>query len=243
MKKTLGSKFVQFALIAVLGIVADQWTKSYAQERLASNVYKHDVTLTVPDSAAGKTLREYLGEEFTWNQSDQLAQIALGGVRDHERRRVAPSATLTAGQVLHVTQRDAVIIPDIFDFQYARNYGSAFGFMNNPDLPYRAHFFVAVSLIALAIIGYILLGITTQQRLFLWGLSMLAAGAVGNFIDRIRLGYVVDFILWKYTDELRWPNFNIADALICVGVGLMFIEILRDMLEEQRELQAAREQR
>lgn len=243
MKKTLGSKFIQFALIAVVGIVADQWTKSYAQDRLASNVYKHDVVLTVPSSANGKTLREHLGDEFTWNRSDQLAQIALGGVRDHERRRVAPSARLSTGQILHVTQRDAVIIQDIFDLQYARNYGSAFGLMNNPALPYRSHFFIAVNLFALVVIGYILLGITARQRLFLWGLSMLAAGAAGNFIDRVRLGYVVDFILWKYTDELRWPNFNIADALICVGVGLMFIEILRDMVEEQRELQAAREQR
>jgi signal peptidase II len=60
---------------------------------------------------------------------------------------------------------------------------------------------------------------------------------MGNFIDRIRFNYVIDFILWKYTDAHRWPTFNVADALICVGVAFMLIEILRDTMRERRESQ------
>jgi signal peptidase II len=55
---------------------------------------------------------------------------------------------------------------------------------------------------------------------------------VGNFIDRIRFGHVIDFIVWKLGDDLRWPTFNVADAFITLGVTLMLVEIIRDAWSE-----------
>ncbi len=91
-----------------------------------------------------------------------------------------------------------------------------------------------VSLIAVFIIGWILREVALSQQALIWGLSFVASGALGNLIDRVRLGYVVDFVVWKVTDAYRWPTFNVADALICVGVGLMVVEMIRDGIRVHR---------
>ena len=89
-----------------------------------------------------------------------------------------------------------------------------------------------MSSIALLVIFFMLKSAKLQKQLLIWSLSLVAGGAVGNLIDRVRFEYVIDFIVWKYTDAHRWPTFNLADAFICVGVGLMAIELF---LEGKRE--------
>jgi signal peptidase II len=64
----------------------------------------------------------------------------------------------------------------------------------------------------------------TDQRVLHWALALVAGGAIGNLIDRIYFGVVTDFVLWHY-HEHEWPVFNVADIVLVVGVGLMFIDI------------------
>src|SRR5690606_4963149 len=129
------------------------------------------------------------------------------------------------------TRREVVVIDGYFDFQYTRNPGAAFGTLADSDESFRKPFFILISIAAVVMILVLLRGVLFSQQILLWGLGLIAAGAIGNFIDRIRFGYVIDFIVWKYTDAHRWPTFNVADALLCVGVGLMVIEIIRDTIK------------
>ena len=55
---------------------------------------------------------------------------------------------------------------------------------------------------------------------------MVFGGAIGNFLDRVRLGYVIDFIDWHWYDKATWPTFNVADAGISIGVGLLLLELV-----------------
>lgn len=239
MNKSTLLKFAQFLLIVVVGVVADQWTKLYAEDRLASRRLGHEVVLEIDAADADKTVEEVLTAEFTWSSPEHIESIARRHVRDDDGRRLRPDDKVTADQKIHVLHREATIVPDYWDFQYTRNPGAAFGFLADHDSPYRKPFFVVISIVAILIILYILHGVTIQHQLLIWGLSLIAGGAIGNFIDRVSYSYVIDFILWKYTDEYRWPTFNVADVLIVVGVGLMLIEIVRDTLRERREQLAA----
>jgi len=93
--------------------------------------------------------------------------------------------------------------------------------LSSSDSPYRMPFLIGISLLAVVVIVYLLEGVRWADRAMIVALAFIATGAVGNLIDRIHLGYVIDFIVWKYTDQYRWPSFNVADAFITVGVVLM----------------------
>lgn len=237
MSRDTALKFLQFFLILFVGIAADQWSKMVAEDRLASSRpghFEQHIVLEVPESYDGKPLKDYLSEEFSRNSSEEIDRMARAFVRTPEGARVQGSATLKKGQKLHVTRREIVVVDGYWDFQYTRNPGAAFGFLADSNEEYRRPFFIIISIVALFIILYLLKGVSRKQQILIWGLSLIASGAVGNFIDRIRFGYVIDFILWKYTDAHRWPTFNIADALICLGVALMAIEIIRDGLAQRK---------
>jgi signal peptidase II len=131
------------------------------------------------------------------------------------------------------------IIPGFFDLTYVRNPGAAFGILANAQGYWRVAFFIAVSLAALAVI--IALIRTSHDRLPLVAFALIAGGAVGNLIDRVRFGEVVDFIEWYYR-SYHWPTFNIADSAITIGVALLAIDMLfpkkriaaEDATEQQR---------
>ncbi len=234
-------KFALFFFIAFVGVAADQWTKQIASDRLAISrpgSFEHPVILQVPASDAGKTVKDVLTREFTSNTPEQIDRIAQGYTRTPEGAYLNANSEVTAGQTIHVTRREIVVIEGYWDYQYARNPGAAFSFLADTDSALRTPFFIVVSIIALLVILYILKGVALSQQLMIWGLSFIAAGAVGNFIDRLRFGYVIDFIVWKYTDAHRWPTFNVADAFICVGVGLLVIETLREELRARKARKA-----
>ena len=239
MTKHTTFKYAIFVAIILLGVLADQWTKHYAERRLANPRLGHEVTLVVPQTAAPAPLGAYLASEFTWSTPEHIEQIVAGRVSRDDGTRLTGEAKVSAGDVLHVTYRKATVVEGYFDFEYARNPGAAFSFLATADESYRKPFFLLVSILAFGVVLYILRGVRPDQRVMLYGLSLVASGALGNFIDRVRFGYVIDFILWKYTNEHRWPTFNVADALICIGIGLIFIEIIR---ESRREKQLKREE-
>jgi signal peptidase II len=118
------------------------------------------------------------------------------------------------------------IIPNFAALTYLRNTGAAFGVLAGERSFYRIGFFVVVSLVALGCILYLLKLTRYEKKLTLLSLSLILGGAVGNMVDRLRLGEVIDFILLHYHD-LHWPAFNVADSAISVGVVLLIIQMIR----------------
>ncbi|MDD2541388.1 MAG: signal peptidase II [Desulfuromonadaceae bacterium] len=120
------------------------------------------------------------------------------------------------------------IIEHYFNITYVRNKGAAFSFLSNAS--WRLPFFITISTIAALVILVAFRKLRDDQRLAHISLAMIFSGAVGNLIDRIRLGEVIDF-LDVHWDQHHWPAFNVADSMICVGVFLLAIDMI---LEEKR---------
>lgn len=119
-----------------------------------------------------------------------------------------------------------VVVEGFWRFSYAENPGAAWSlFATAPDW-FRAPFFILVSLAAMAFIIYYFRRVPSSNVLLRGALMLVFGGAVGNFIDRVRLGYVIDFIDWHWKDVYTWPTFNVADSAITVGVIIMVIEML-----------------
>jgi signal peptidase II len=124
------------------------------------------------------------------------------------------------------------VIDGLFNITYVRNKGAAFSFLSQAS--WRLPFFIAISAVAAVVIVIAFNRLRNDQRLAQVSLAMIFSGAVGNLIDRVRRGEVVDF-LDAYWRAHHWPAFNVADSLICVGVALLALDMLR---EEQRQKQA-----
>ncbi|MBW2733532.1 MAG: signal peptidase II [Deltaproteobacteria bacterium] len=110
-----------------------------------------------------------------------------------------------------------------FAFSYVRNHGAAWGFLANADESFRRPFFFIISLLAMGFILYLFSRVRLGQRMLALALALVLSGALGNFIDRVRFGYVVDFIDVRY-GTFRWPTFNVADIAISVGVAFLLLE-------------------
>ena len=124
-----------------------------------------------------------------------------------------------------------VVISGFFDLTHIYNTGGAFGFLAGKSSLFRHLFFLTASAIAMGMIVYLYLK-TPREFLFLRsGLAMILGGAVGNVIDRIRLGKVVDF-LDLYVKDLHWPAFNIADSAISVGILIFIYHLLFKKMPE-----------
>jgi signal peptidase II len=121
------------------------------------------------------------------------------------------------------------VIENFFDIVHARNQGAAFGVLR--DSSFRLPFLISVSLIAVIVVLVMIPRMRPDQKLATGALSLVLAGAVGNLIDRARLGEVIDFLSVHWY-ELTWPAFNVADSAICVGVGLLVLDMF---LEEKRK--------
>ncbi|MFP2932546.1 signal peptidase II [Pyxidicoccus sp. 3LG] len=120
-------------------------------------------------------------------------------------------------------------IEDYWHFRYVENPGAAWGLFGNLPEGVRRIFFHVVSLAALAFIFLMYRRTEVEQRLVRVALALISGGALGNFVDRLIRGYVIDFIDWHWRNQpgMRWPTFNVADAAICVGVAFMLLDSLR----------------
>lgn len=120
-----------------------------------------------------------------------------------------------------------IIIDNFFQLNYVENYGAAFGILQNKKI-----FFIIITLAVILAITIFLVKNYYQMNTFMRiGLGMLLGGAIGNFIDRVRLGYVVDFISFRLINRYDFPVFNIADVFIVVGTGLILLLVLFDKYE------------
>ena len=135
---------------------------------------------------------------------------------------------IMANFALHEQQN---VIPDLFDLVYVTNTGAAFGFLAGSKSGLRQLFFLGVGIIALVVIVFAYGHLKKQGKIFVYSLGLIAGGAIGNLIDRVRFGSVVDFLDF-YLGSHHWPAFNVADSAITVGVGLF---MLGTLLQHRRE--------
>ena len=120
------------------------------------------------------------------------------------------------------------IVEGLVRLTYVQNRGAAFGILSEADLPYQSVLFSVVSLLAAARASRLYAWrLPVQSRLPQTALALVMGGAVGNLIDRARLGYVIDFVD-VYWGPHHWPAFNVADSAITVGVALLVLDILRN---------------
>lgn len=126
-------------------------------------------------------------------------------------------------------------------FQYSRNPGAAFSMLANLPDKIRIPFFYGITVVAVIMIFVLLRGLPYQQHLTRIGLVFIASGAIGNFLDRLHYGYVVDFIDFDW-NLFGWYHdfaiFNVADMAINVGIYLYIIEFFMIWRRERREKKA-----
>lgn len=125
------------------------------------------------------------------------------------------------------------IVDGLLRLTYVQNRGAAFGILSDADLPYQAALFAVVSLLALAAIAVYAWKLPAGSRLPRLALALIMGGAVGNLLDRLQHGHVVDFVD-VYWGVHHWPAFNVADSAISVGVALLLLDILRHPQGETR---------
>lgn len=118
------------------------------------------------------------------------------------------------------------ILGNFLCFTYAENKGAAFSILQNQRI-----FFLIITILMLIFLGYIYFKTKNISNLSKLSIAMISGGAIGNFIDRLRLGYVVDFIDVRFGSFYNFPVFNIADSFVVCGTFLMIILILFNKFE------------
>lgn len=114
------------------------------------------------------------------------------------------------------------LVSGFFNLTSVRNTGAAFGILATAPDWFRVPFFIAVPILALGSILWVFRSVGEKDRLSALAFAGVLGGALGNLIDRARLGYVIDFLDFHYK-HWHFPAFNVADITICIGVGLLMI--------------------
>ncbi len=120
----------------------------------------------------------------------------------------------------------AEVIPGLFNLVYTLNTGVSFGMFAGEPGGLRILFLSLMTLVALGVVIWFIRMTDYRDKMFLWALALVAGGAVGNLIDRVRLGAVIDF-LDVYAGAYHWPAFNVADAGITIGTALILLHLWR----------------
>ncbi len=124
----------------------------------------------------------------------------------------------------HLALYDSIaVIPGFFDLIHIRNTGSAFSLFAGHNSIWIPRLLIAITSISLVAILYFVVRFPQISLILQAGLFSVLGGAAGNLIDRIRYGYVVDF-LDIYAGSYHWPAFNVADSAISVGIGLILLD-------------------
>ncbi len=118
------------------------------------------------------------------------------------------------------------VIKDFFLIRYVENKGAVWGIFSQSTNTIIPKLITILSMVALVIVIYFFLKLESKCKFELTSLSFIIGGAVGNIIDRLIYGSVVDF-LEVYVKDFRWPTFNVADSFISIGVILLIISIWR----------------
>lgn len=153
---------------------------------------------------------------------------------DHYRLLMVPAVTVVAldqvtkALVLRMfpIYYQKVIVPGLFNIVHVRNTGGAFSLFSQGDSALHRWAFIAIGLAALAVIAYLYRQTSPTDFSSRLGLGLIFGGAVGNLIDRLRFGEVVDFLDF-YLGSHHWPAFNVADTAISLGAFTIIYALLR----------------
>jgi len=138
-------------------------------------------------------------------------------------------AAITSRFMLHEAYP---VIPGLFNLVYVLNPGAAFGFLADASAAFRYVFFTGITVVAAGLIVYYLVKTNPRNLILASSLTLIFGGAIGNLIDRIRFGSVVDFLDF-YLGAAHWPAFNVADSAITVGAALMIWEMILHRKEKK----------
>jgi signal peptidase II len=157
--------------------------------------------------------------------ADYASKQWATGALSEERAGTPPP--VCAGQGMQRMHKPGIVLVDgYFELQYAENCGAAFGLLREADDTVRRVIFgVAAAAAAIALMWMFVVG--RGGKLFAWSVPFVVSGALGNLVDRIRYGYVVDFIRFHVHDSFEYPTFNVADITIVIGVALLVIDGMR----------------
>ncbi|MBN1568410.1 MAG: signal peptidase II [Acidobacteria bacterium] len=120
------------------------------------------------------------------------------------------------------------IIPGYLRLSYWENSGVAFGLFDSVSSVWKPYILAAMAVIAVIIIVLYSLHMPADRKLLQTALAVMTGGILGNFVDRIARGYVVDFIDFHIHDIFTWPTFNVADSAITIGIALLLIDTVRN---------------
>lgn len=131
--------------------------------------------------------------------------------------------------VLHYLPLGAQIplVQGFFNLVHVHNKGAAFGLLANWSVEFARLFFIGTTTLVLAVVGYLWWRLPRGQWQAVLGYSLIMTGALGNLLDRLRLGVVVDFLDFHW-GRYHWPAFNVADSLVCLGAGVLVWVILTE---------------
>ena len=133
--------------------------------------------------------------------------------------------------VAYLKDRPAIsLIESILDLKYVENTGAAFGILRG-----QVHIFVIMAALTVAIIVLYLSMVEQEEPMVRLALVLILGGAVGNLIDRVFLGHVIDYVYVHYRQDFEWPVFNLADSIIDVGVGMILIDFVVDFFRAETE--------
>jgi signal peptidase II len=142
----------------------------------------------------------------------------------------ATKAIVTTRMTLYTS---VPVIPELFHITLVTNRGALFGLFHDLADPYRSALFTAVPALAIVLMLVFQYRTSAADTMTQAGLALILGGALGNLLDRLRLGYVIDF-LDVFAGEYHWPAFNIADSSICAGVGLLVLDLLAKGWRQRR---------
>lgn len=125
------------------------------------------------------------------------------------------------------------IIERVIHLTYVENRGAAFGMMAD-----KRYIFIILSTVMIVALSVYLFGGFAQNKLYEVSIAMIISGGIGNMIDRLALGYVVDFIDFRL---INFAVFNGADSFVCVGAGLLILALILDLIEESRRIKEDKE--
>tara|TARA_B100001248_G_scaffold262562_1_gene259427 strand:+ start:4949 stop:5425 length:477 start_codon:yes stop_codon:yes gene_type:complete len=120
------------------------------------------------------------------------------------------------------------VIQNFFNITFVKNPGAAFGFLAKAPAVFRDNFFLILPPIAMLVIVYMHYKAEKKDFIQITALGLIMGGAIGNYVDRLRFGYVVDFLDFHYFEKYAWPAFNVADISIVSGIFLLLLFVKYD---------------
>ncbi|MBQ8145705.1 MAG: signal peptidase II [Clostridia bacterium] len=151
-----------------------------------------------------------------------LVSIILGGIALDQLTKILVLNLMELGQSIK-------LIPNVLNITYIQNRGAAFGMLSE-----HRWVFMVISTVAIIGIGIYLFGFCKERMMIKVGLATIISGGIGNMIDRTAYGFVVDMIDFCLFDFWVWI-FNVADACVCVGAGIVILGIILDIVKEAKK--------